>query len=319
MAHLPILSKEISDARLVAVADVDKRRAEAAAKTYGAETWYTDYKELLENPQVKAVWICTPPFLHAQMVIDAAKAGKHVMCEIPMALTLEEADAMIEAAVSFNVLLMAGYHYNFAPAYVKAKELIEQGKIGKPVMIYTKLLFSYDYWGQGKDWIWNAEKAGHPGWITVPKMEFLLNSKIERVCSEGESMIYGEKGNVEDTIAWLQKFDNGVVGLTQYSGIVSEKMVMDTTEIIGEKGIIYIDTEEGLLKLRTNAPPHAKEWNLKPPYGRASIGHFEEDQHFIKCIKKGRKPAMTDEDWKHILKIRLAAVKSRKTGEVIKL
>ncbi|MCK4478394.1 Gfo/Idh/MocA family oxidoreductase [Candidatus Bathyarchaeota archaeon] len=316
--HLPILAGMISDARLVAVADVDKRRAEAAAKTYGAETWYTDYKELLENPQVKAVWICTPPFLHAQMVIDAAKAGKHVMCEIPMALTLEEADAMIEAAVSFNVLLMAGYHYNFAPAYVKAKELIEQGKIGKPVMAHSSLSFCFKQWALGKRWLWNVEKGGHQGGAPVPRLEFLLNSKIVKIYSGGGTLAFKKEGNVEDNVAWLVEFDNGAIGVTEYSGVVAERILLDRSKIIGDTGSVMDIEQSSLLRLQTNGL-HSQEWSFRSPFEKTSEGHLEEDQHFIKCIKERKTPRMTGKDWRHILETYLAAAKSRKTGKAIEV
>src|SRR5579883_1266604 len=108
-AHLPAIAQLHDELELVAVADVRGEAAEKAAREYGAEDWYTDYRQLLARPDIDMVDICTPEFLHGEQVVAAAEAGKHILCEKPMANSLADADAMIEAARRNKVKFMVGH------------------------------------------------------------------------------------------------------------------------------------------------------------------------------------------------------------------
>ncbi len=115
-AHLPAIAHLHEELELVAVADIRPEMAEKAAKEYGASAWYSDYRELLARPDIDFVDICTPEFLHREQVVAAAEAGKHIHCEKPMSSTVEEADAMIEAARRNGVKLMIGHSRRFTPS-----------------------------------------------------------------------------------------------------------------------------------------------------------------------------------------------------------
>src|SRR6185312_3879961 len=116
-AHLPAIAHLHEELELVAVADVRLESAEKAAKAYGAEAWYSDYRELLARPDIDFVDICTPEFLHHEQVTAAADAGKHIHCEKPMSPTVAEADSMIEAARRNGVKFMIGHSRRFTPRY----------------------------------------------------------------------------------------------------------------------------------------------------------------------------------------------------------
>src|SRR3989449_9397576 len=112
--------KAVPDAaELVAVASPTKGHAADFAKRHGIPRAYTDHRELLRDPDVELIWITAPNRLHAQLTIDAAEAGKHVVCEKPLCLTIEEADAMIDACRRAGVLLLYAEELFFAPKYVK--------------------------------------------------------------------------------------------------------------------------------------------------------------------------------------------------------
>ena len=115
---------------VVAVASPTKGNAERLARRHGIPRLYTDYREMLRDPEVEMISITAPNRLHARMTIDAARAGKHVVCEKPLCVTLEEADAMIDACAKAGVLLLYAEELFFAPKYVKAKQMADEGAFG---------------------------------------------------------------------------------------------------------------------------------------------------------------------------------------------
>src|SRR6266487_2080096 len=119
------------EAEVLAVASPTKGHAAGFAERHGIPRAYTDYHELLRNPEVEMVSIAAPNRLHAQRTLDAAKAGKHVVCEKPLCMTIEEADAMIDACRKAGVLLLYADELFFAPKYVKAKQLADEGAFGR--------------------------------------------------------------------------------------------------------------------------------------------------------------------------------------------
>ena len=116
---------------VVAVASPSPGNAEKFAKQHGIARAYTDYREMLRDPNVEMISITAPNRLHAQITIEAAAAGKHVVCEKPLCVTLEEADAMIDACAKAGVLLLYAEELFFAPKYVKAKRMADEGAFGR--------------------------------------------------------------------------------------------------------------------------------------------------------------------------------------------
>ena len=125
-------------AELVAICDVDPDLLRLRADEWGVEKTYDDFDELLEDPDVDAVDIITPHYLHAPMTIAALEAGKHVSVQKPMALTIAEADAMIDAAERMGKLLRVIDNYRFHPPFVRAKQILESGGIGEPMSVRIK-------------------------------------------------------------------------------------------------------------------------------------------------------------------------------------
>lgn len=122
-------------AEVVAVCDLDEKRARDVADAFGIEKIYTSYEEMLRDEDINTIDITTPTVLHARMSIAAARAGKNVLCEKPFCLTLEEGQAVCEAAAQSGVTLMVGESYVFMTSIMKARELIDAGEIGKPQQI----------------------------------------------------------------------------------------------------------------------------------------------------------------------------------------
>ena len=153
-----------NDARIVAVCDTRKGRAEKKADAWGVprEKVYTDFAKLLADPSVRLVELLVPHHLHAEMTVAACEAGKHVSVQKPMALTASEANQMIEASERYGTVLRVYENFVFYPPHVRAKAMIEAGEIGEPQMIRMHV-------GTGKSetewkvplasWLWRINEA----------------------------------------------------------------------------------------------------------------------------------------------------------------
>jgi len=130
--HMPAISK-IKNVEMVAFCDIIPERAEKAAKEYGTPDAkvYTDYKELLKDESINNVRVLTPNKWHCQMSVDAMRAGKHVMCEKPMAINYEEAKKMLEVQKETGKILTIGYQHKFDPDVIYAKAEAEKGTFGE--------------------------------------------------------------------------------------------------------------------------------------------------------------------------------------------
>src|SRR5262249_2501097 len=142
--------------------------AEEFALKLGARKWYTDWHELVADPDIEAVYIATPVHLHAAQTIAAAEAGKHVLCEKPMALNVAECDRMIAAGQPHGVKLGIAYYRHFYPVLARCKELIAAGEIGQPILAQINA-FEYNDMQPGHPRYWFFTKAQAGG---GPMMDF---------------------------------------------------------------------------------------------------------------------------------------------------
>lgn len=138
--HAPAYLAEPELAKLVAVSDLDPARAEVAARKYGFAVSTADYRELLNHPDVHAVSICTPPATHTDLIIDALRAGKHVLCEKPLATTLTDADRIIAAAdAGQRQTIACVFQLRLDPAYRRLKWILEQQRCGRPLLAAARI------------------------------------------------------------------------------------------------------------------------------------------------------------------------------------
>jgi len=130
----PALSSD-PKSKLVAVCDVTMELAESFAASYGVERAYDSLEKMLKDPELDVLLIATPNNFHAEQTIQAAEAGKHVLCEKPMALTVPDCERMIEACKKNKVKLAVDFQNRFHPAHVEARRLIEAGMIGEITVV----------------------------------------------------------------------------------------------------------------------------------------------------------------------------------------
>ena len=322
--HLPAL-KAIPSADIVAVASRDAKKGKKIMKKFKAKSYYTRYEDLIEDPSVDAVFVCLPTFLHAQTAVDAAEAGKHVFCEVPLAQTLEETDAIINAAKKAGVLFMPGQVLRFTPNYFKTKELIEGDLIGKPVLVsYHELIPATALARQWppESWVWQKQKSGGllftVSVFALDLLRWLLNAEIEKIYSTEKTVTLKEFGNIKGfNAAIILNFKNGTIGLMNYSSLVLPEMETNRLEIIGEKKGGLSATGNDTVTLY-GMEPDIQRWTFRDG-GTKAWGHYQEDEHFIECILQDRKPSVTAEDARKAQENALAIMRSSEEGQPILL
>jgi UDP-N-acetylglucosamine 3-dehydrogenase len=322
--HLPEYHVN-SEVEIAAVCDIVAERAEKMAAQYGAKA-FTDYLDVVNLDGIDAVSVCLPNYLHAPVSIAALNAGKHVLCEKPMATSQEEAEAMIQAAKANNKKLMIAHNQRFVTSHQKAKEIIEQGKLGK---IYSfKTTFGHpgpEGWsidGAGS-WFFNKEQAfiGAMGDLGVHKAD-LMRYLLGEFTEVGAFIETNAKQNtdVDDNAVCILRTESGIIGTLAASwAYVSGGD--NSTIIYGEKGT-----------LRLEADP---EYSLIEEYRDGSVVYHKLDKiqtnedggqttshvidHFVGSILENKEPLITGEEGMKSLQIILAAIESQETKRIISL
>jgi len=321
--HLPALRK-ITEAELVAVSSRSPEKAKEFGEKFGAEVYYTDYREMLRNPKVDVVFLCLPPGHVASIGLEVAKAGKHAVLECPVAETLEQADRLIEAEKKAGVRLMPGLCLHFTPSFVKVKELIDEGEIGAPVIVYfvefVPAAALAKQWEPGS-WIWNREKGG-----PVPTMSVFSLDLVRWLLSSEPTSIYAAVrfqdlpqfgGTLGYNVAVLTKFRNGAVVINQNSGSVVPSMEKVRLEVVGEKGNAAV-AEGGTTAILYGETEEKQRWSF-PVKGTEMWGHRQQDRHFIQSILYGKRPSITLQDARRALEMSIAVLESNKTGKPVYL
>jgi predicted dehydrogenase len=314
-AHVPAVAA-IEGARIAAVADGDAKRRGKAVQKYRPGAAYEDYADLVKDPAVDAVVVAVPTPLHALVALAAIEAGKHVLCEMPLAPSLEEVEAMAAAARRAGVCLMPGLNFRFTPNYVRAREMVRRGQLGEvAAVMYREFIPARDLakqWPAGA-WVWNVEESGGPLFTlavwSIDLLRWLLGSDVARVEAAAKYTPLPECGGTlgYDACAAL-KFQSGVVGSLQYSGTVAGPASTSCLEVVGSSTHLLQATGNDALRLIGEEPART-EWNLKEPGPRA-WGHQQQDEYFVRYLREGRTPEITAEDGRKAMEIALRIARS---------
>lgn len=314
-AHVPAFAA-MEGAQLAAVADPDSKRRNKAATKHGAKSSYEDYMDLVKDPDVDAVVVAVPTSLHAKATLAAIEAGKHVLCEMPLAVSLEETDEMIEAANRQGVFLMPGLTFRFTPNFVKAKEMLEAGEIGKPAaVLYREFIPASDLAGQWpvESWMWKVEESGGPLYTlavwSIDLLRWLFDTEIVDVQAAVKYTVLEKFGGTlgYDACATL-KLASGVVGSLQYSGSVTHSASTSALEVVGDSTHVIKAAGNDKVTLFSEDPTKT-EWDVKQP-GAGMWGHLQQDEYFVRCIRDGQAPQITPEDGLKAMEIALQIAKS---------
>jgi predicted dehydrogenase len=228
---------------LAACADVVKEKADTMADPYGAGS-YASLEELLLNEQdIDLISVCTPNGLHSQHSIQSLQAGKHVLCEKPMAISVHDCGEMIKAAESANKRLFVIKQNRFNPPVVAVKKLIEEGKIGKIFSVQLSC-----FWNRNKAYYensWKGTKEMDGGTLFTQFSHFVdllyfLIGDVKKVQAYGNN--FNHKGIIEfeDTGVVILEFYNGALGTINYTVNSFEKNMEGSVTIFGEKGTVKI-------------------------------------------------------------------------------
>src|SRR6266550_6191103 len=229
-------------ATLRAVASRSADKAAEFAGHWGIPAWLTDFRELVGRPEVDVVCIAAPNALHRDIAVAAAQAGKHVICEKPLARTLREADEMISACAAAEVLLMYAEEICFAPKYVRAKELADEGALGEVYLVRQ----SEQHFGPHSDWFWDPELAG--GGVLMDMgchgIEFARWVHAKRpatfVSAEVGTFVHYKRTSAEDHAIVTIRFAGRRAALIEASW-AKPGGVDDRAEIVGSRGVTYAD------------------------------------------------------------------------------
>lgn len=311
------LAHDILQAALVAVADTDGRTAQRVARTYHAQASYRDYRALLERRDVEAVIVATPTNTHAEVIHNAAQAGKHIFAEKPLALTLEACDLALGAVAAAGARLQLGFMRRYDPAYRAAKSRIEAGEIGQPVMFKS---VGRDPQRTSLEFARRENSGGLIMDMAIHDFDlarWLMGSEIVRVHSEGCTLAYPELeevGDLDNAVVNL-KFANQAVGNVD----VSRNAVYGydiRTEVIGTKGSLMIGgfQHTPLLVLEPQRVSHDTIPGFMERFGGAYVAEIRD---FIDCIVNDRPPAVTGEDGRIATAIGIAATRSFDEGRPV--
>jgi len=309
-AHLPAINA-IKGARLVALADADEIRRTKAAAKHQVETSYADYQQLLRDPRIDAVVVALPTPLHVPASLAALAAGKHVICEMPLAPSLEEADRLVEAARKASVVLMPSLTFRFTSNYVKVKQMIREGALGTPTgVLYREFIPASDLARQwpAKGWMWQLDKSGGPLFTlsvwSIDLVRWLFDTEITHVEPVVKYTPLEQTGGTLGYEAYVTlRLANGMVGCLQYSGSVNRAAAKSMLEVVGDSTCM-LSAEDNDRVTFFGESPAMSIWNVKES-GAKLWGHQQQDEYFVRCIQAGRQPDITPEDGRRAMEVAL--------------
>ena len=292
---------EIDQAELVGIADIERAKAETLAAKHQVAS-YTDYHDLLDI--VDTVFICTPPFARTDIVVDAAQAGKHIFAEKPIALTLDEADRMLEATDKAGVKLMIGYVLHFVPTFKTLHDSFASGELGSLISCWTR---RYMPWNPAGRWYADQEKSGG---ITVDF--FTHDLDWLRWVGGDVQAVYGKTAHInpditaEDNVWTMLTFKEGV-GVSGASWCAS--LSDNSIGVVGTKGSIIVDLVGKIRKKLAGG----EEEEVTPTECETIQAHF------VRCVEQDLEPEITGYDGRAALEIARAIQESSRTGRVIEI
>ncbi len=299
-------------AELKAVCDIDEAKLNDCVEKYNVDG-YADYRKMLAREDIDAVVICTPDQLHREMLQESLKAGKHVLCEKPMALTMEDCNAMIDAAEASDRKVMVGQICRYTPGFVQAKKLIDEGAIGE--LFFVESEYAHDYSGIAGAGNWRLDPLRHGylggGCHAVDLTCWIAGRPTEVMAYSNRKML--ESWPTDDCTIAIMKYPNNVIGKVFVSTGCKRNYTMRSV-FYGSKGTIITDnTSPHMQVFRTDADCGFTTPMLYPVSinNHNTVGEIDE---FVDCILNDKPIATTVYEGAATVAAALAAVRSTQTG-----
>ncbi len=302
------------EAELAAVCDIVESSMSGYVEKYGVDA-YTDYSEMLRRDDIDVICICTPSGIHPEQVIMAAEAGKHVICEKPIAIRLEDADRMIQACEDKGVLMAAVFPWRMSPVMQFVKQFIADGNLGKLSLCSAHIRPYRDqkyYDSAGWRGTWAMDGGGvlmNQGIHTVDLLQWIAGP-VASLYGKADHILRNIE--VEDTAVSVLTFRNGAMGVIEAS--TTAYNTPDLLVFHGEKGTIMISNGEIVnLKLIDRD----MEIPLFPPFHVIPGGHRMQIKDMALAVQEGRQPVVPGVDGRHSLEIILGTYKSNNNNQEV--
>ena len=295
--HIRIYS-EMPDVELAGISDIDKILVEELAQEYNTKA-FTDYNELLKM-DLDAISIVVPTKMHKMVAIECIKAGANVLVEKPIADSVENAQAIIDAAKENGKIVMVGHIERFNPAVIKLKEIIDSGQLGKIVSISTTRVGPYN------PRIRDVGVILDIGVHDIDIISCLYDKSVNQVYAVAGADIH----SFEDHATIHMRFDHEFSGLVEVNWLTPHKVRKLTA--LGVEGVAYLDYIDQTVELHDSGWIRKAKIDQKEPLRN-------ELEYFVDCVKEGNQPNPSGEEGMHALKVSLAAIQSYKEEKLIQI
>lgn len=324
--HLPEYADNPS-ARIIGVYDINRARAEEIGEKYHTRV-YESYEEMLENSEIDAVSICTANFSHCEIAVRAMEAGKHVLCEKPMAVTYEDCRRMVDTARKTGRFLMVGHNQRLTKTHKKARDLIAHGEIGRVITFKSSFAHSGpENWTVDRKNVWFFDKKaaafGAMADLGIHKtdlIQFLTGKNIlEAFALTGTLDKKDQDGNaigVDDNAICIYKLESGILGTVtvSWSNYGAED---NSTILYGTEGCmkIYCDPEYSIVVEKKDGQRVLYDIDrIQTNDNQSKSGVIDS---WISCLEKGNPPEISGEDAFNAMKAVFAALQSAQTGRMV--
>lgn len=238
---------KVEGSKVVAVMRRNADKAKDYATRHGIDTWYTDAQKLIDDPNVNAIYVATPPSTHAQYAIAAMRAGKPVYVEKPMAASYAECQEMVRVSEETGVPCFVAYYRRTLPYFQRVKQLIEEGALGEISTVHIQFAippYATDYSRDTLPWRVKKELAGAGYFYDLAShqldlLDYLLGPIVN---AQGYATNIAKLYDVEDTVSAAFQFQSGPVGSGSWSFVAPPNTRTDTIEIVGTKGKLSFST-----------------------------------------------------------------------------
>jgi predicted dehydrogenase len=314
---------------VVAVASPTPGHPEELASRYGIKSVHHDYREMLNDPEIEMVTITAPNRLHCQMTLDIAAAGKHVVCEKPLAMTLDECDKMIGACEAAGVHLFYAEELFFTPKYLKAKEMADQGAFGDVYLVKQSEM----HFGPHADWFWDVDQSGGGVFMDMGCHGlafchwFLDRARPIAITAQMGTYVHADRTRGEDHVFATVEFEGGAVGHVEVSWARRGGMD-DRVEVYGSEGVTYANLHMGNALptysekgygYAVEKAPSTSGWSY-PVYEELwNYGFPQELEHFARCVRGMEEPRATGHDGRVAQELLLAGYESAGSGRRVEL
>lgn len=321
IAHAEIYSSHhLSE--FVAVCDINEEKAKEISKEYNVE-YFSNYEKMLDSVECDAVAVVTPDFAHAKPVVAAAKRGKHILCEKPLATSYEDLELILDALKGRDIQLMVDYHNRWNPPVCRIKSDVDKGKIGKVVSAYMRLNDIIYVPTEMLSWAEKSSILWFLGSHTVDTLNWIIGAEVRRVYSVSYEGILKSMGiDVPDLYQTILEYSSGAVATIENSWILpnTNPYVNDyKLNITGEKGMFNMDfSHNSLLERYLEDEASHPDVMVKPRVNGKPMGLAHESiRDFIEKVYNKEELLVSLEESVAVTKIILAIMESAEKREPV--